>query len=169
VFVLKQKPHACFQRSGNDLLTTIHITLSEALFGFSRILVTHLDGRGIHVNSPPGKIIIPGESIILKGEGMPVFKNPEQKGDIYVVFKVDMPQDGWLNSADRIALEKLLPPKKKDVEPRPSVVDEAEFIVSDIGETRGRASADVSDFFDQDNEEDWEDEDEEEEPECRTQ
>lgn len=102
VFVLKQEPHASFQRSGNDLLTTIHITLSEALFGFSRILVTHLDGRGIHVASPAGKVIKPGESIIVKGEGMPVFKNPDHRGNMYVVFKIDMPEDGWLNTIDRV-------------------------------------------------------------------
>ena len=101
MFVLKLEPHPSFQRSGNDLLTAIHITLSEGLFGFSRILLAHLDGRGIHVNSPPGKIIKPGDSIVIKGEGMPVYKNPDQKGDLYVVFKIDMPDDAWLQSIDR--------------------------------------------------------------------
>ena len=101
VFVLKLEPHRCFTRTGNDLLTSIHITLSEALFGFSRILVTHLDGRGIHVDSPTGKIIKPGDSIVIRGEGMPVFKNPEQKGNLYVVFKVDMPEEQWLQSVDQ--------------------------------------------------------------------
>ena len=100
IFVLKQTPHDSFQRSGNDLLTTVHITLSEALFGFSRILVTHLDGRGIHVSSPPGKIIKPGESIVAKGEGMPIHKHPDAKGNLYVVFKIDMPGEEWLNTVD---------------------------------------------------------------------
>ena len=101
VFVLKQTPHDSFQRSGNDLLTAVHITLSEALFGFSRILVTHLDGRGIHVSSPPGKIIKPGESIVARGEGMPTYKHPDTKGDLYIVFKIDMPGEEWLNTVDR--------------------------------------------------------------------
>ena len=101
VFVLKQTPHDSFQRSGNDLLTAVHITLSEALFGFSRILVTHLDGRGIHVSSPPGKIIKPGESIVAKGEGMPVYKHPDAKGDLYIVFKIDMPGEEWLKTVDQ--------------------------------------------------------------------
>jgi DnaJ family protein A protein 2 len=102
VFVLKQTPHNSFQRSGNDLLTSVHITLSEALCGFSRILVTHLDGRGIHVSSPPGKVINPGESIVAKGEGMPVHKHPDTKGDMYIVFKIDMPGEEWVNTADRV-------------------------------------------------------------------
>ena len=101
VFVLKQTPHDSFQRSGNDLLTSVNITLSEALFGFARILVTHLDGRGIHMSSPPGKIIKPGESIVARGEGMPVYKHPDTNGDLYIVFKIDMPGEEWLNTVDR--------------------------------------------------------------------
>ncbi len=100
VFVLKAEPHASFERSGNDLLTTIKITLSEALFGFSRILVTHLDGRGIKVTSPPGKILKPDDSIVLRHEGMPIHKTPDQKGDLYVVFEIEMPDSQWLKTVD---------------------------------------------------------------------
>ena len=187
VFVLKQTPHDSFQRSGNDLLTAVHITLSEALFGFSRILVTHLDGRGIHVSSPPGKIIKPGESIVARGEGMPTYKHPDTKGDLYIVFKIDMPGGEWLNTVNQAVrppifqpcsnshhppkqLEKLLPPKRADVEPRPAVVDEAQFELSDIADARGRPFPTSSDFFDHDDEDEWEDEeDDDDEPECRTQ
>lgn len=110
VFVLKQTPHNSFQRSGNDLLTAVHITLSEALFGFSRILVTHLDGRGIHVSSPPGKVIKPGESIVARGEGMPVYKHPDTHGDMYIVFKIDMPGEEWLNTVDQAVRFTILLP-----------------------------------------------------------
>lgn len=186
VFVLKQTPHDSFQRSGNDLLTAVHITLSEALLGFSRILVTHLDGRGIHMTSPPGKIIKPGDSVIAKGEGMPVYKHPDTNGDLYVVFKIDMPGEEWLSTVDRAVcsmifqlcprsrppqqLEKLLPPKRVDVDPRPAVVDEAQFELSDIADARGRPFPTPSDFFDHGDEDEWEDEeDDDDEPECRTQ
>lgn len=101
VFVLQASPHDAFERSGNDLLTRVTVTLSEALFGFSRILVTHLDGRGIEVTSTPGKIIKTNDSIVLRGEGMPVYKRPEQKGDLYVVLSIEMPNEQWLNSVDR--------------------------------------------------------------------
>lgn len=77
------------------------ITLSEALLGFSRILVTHLDGRGVHVASPAGKIIKPGQTIVLRGEGMPTHKRPEQKGNLYVVLEVELPDDNWLQSVDQ--------------------------------------------------------------------
>lgn len=98
--MLKTRPHPSFERSGNDLLTKIHITLSEALLGFSRILLTHLDGRGIHVSSPKGKILKPGDSIVIRGEGMPIYKNPDQKGHLYVVFEVDFPDEQWIKSVD---------------------------------------------------------------------
>jgi DnaJ family protein A protein 2 len=101
IFILKTTPHDSFERSGADLLTKVKITLSEALMGFSRILLTHLDGRGVHVASPLGKIIKPGQTIVIRGEGMPTYKRPDQKGDLYVVLEVEFPEDQWLQSVDR--------------------------------------------------------------------
>lgn len=101
IFRLKASPHDSFERSGSDLLANVKITLSEALLGFSRILITHLDGRGVSISSPPGKIIRPGQTIKLRGEGMPVFKNPDQKGDLYIVLEIEMPDTQWLGSTDR--------------------------------------------------------------------
>jgi DnaJ homolog subfamily A member 2 len=100
VFVLKATPHPVFERSGNDLLTNVTITLSEALLGFDRILITHLDGRGVHISTPPGKIIKSGTSIILRGEGMPVYKQPDQKGNLYVIFDIEMPDEAWMRSVE---------------------------------------------------------------------
>jgi DnaJ-class molecular chaperone len=80
--------------------------------GFSRILLTHLDGRGVHVSSPPGKIIRPGDTIVLRGEGMPTYKRPDQKGDMYVVFEVEFPSDSWLQTADTkvcVVISKIVP------------------------------------------------------------
>ncbi|GJE94872.1 DnaJ-domain-containing protein [Phanerochaete sordida] len=159
IFVLKQKPHASFERSGNDLLTKVHINLSEALLGFSRILLTHLDGRGIHVTSTPGRIYKSGDSVMIRGEGMPFFKNPDQKGLLYIVFEVDMPDADWLKTIDPKALEALLPPKKPELDPKPAVIDEVAFEESDL-----------ADFGDDEN--DWEDDEEEDgmdDGECRPQ
>jgi len=100
VFVLHATPHESFERSGNDLLTHVTITLSEALLGFSRIILKHLDGRGIKLSSPPNKIIKPHDTIVLRGEGMPTYKRPDSKGDLYVVFDIEMPTSDWLNTID---------------------------------------------------------------------
>ncbi|KAG5645557.1 hypothetical protein DXG03_005832 [Asterophora parasitica] len=166
VFVLKAAPHDSFERSGNDLLTHCKITLSEALFGFSRILLTHLDGRGIEVASPPGKIIKPDDAIVLRGEGMPIYKRREEKGDLYVILSIEMPDEQWLKTIDQKALESLLPPKRPNPEPLPENVVEADYEESDIVDVRSRSFPASDDFFDQfvpqfgGDEDDWEDEDE---------
>jgi len=100
VFLLKAIPHESFERSGNDLLAHITITLSEALLGFSRVIITHLDGRGIKLTTPPGKIIKPQDSIVVRGEGMPLYRRPDEKGDLYVLFDIQMPDQEWLASID---------------------------------------------------------------------
>jgi DnaJ-class molecular chaperone len=101
VFLLQAIPHESFERSGNDLLTHITITLSEALLGFSRVIITHLDGRGIKLSTPPGKIIKPQDSLVLRGEGMPLYRRPDEKGDLYVLIDIEMPDQDWLSSIDR--------------------------------------------------------------------
>ena len=82
------------------MLTHVKITLSEALLGFSRIILTHLDGRGIKLSSASGKIIKPGDTVVLRGEGMPIHKRPDEKGNLYVVFDIEMPTSDWLESVD---------------------------------------------------------------------
>jgi len=160
IFVLKTAPNESFERSGNDLLTKVTITLSEALLGFSRIILTHLDGRGIKMTTPPGKIIKFHETIVLRGEGMPIYRRPDEKGDLYVVFQIEMPDEEWRASVNVQAVEALLPPKRVNVDPKPEVVDEAEYEESDI-----------IDFGE--DEDGWEDEDDEDdidgEPDCRPQ
>lgn len=106
MFLLRASPHPSFERSGNDLFTQVTITLSEALLGFSRIAITHLDGRGIKISTPPGKITKPGDTIVIRGEGMPIHKQPDLKGDLYIGFKVEMPDSQWLNTVDK----KVSPP-----------------------------------------------------------
>ncbi|TFK27171.1 chaperone regulator [Coprinopsis marcescibilis] len=172
IFVLKAQKHEFFQRVGSDLLATAKITLTEALLGFSRILITHLDGRGVKVTSPPGKILKPNDAIILRGEGMPVYKRPDEKGDLHVVINIEMPDEQWLKTVDVAALAALLPPKKPEIDPLPEIVDEVPFEESDIGEIQGT-------FLDQelgaafDDEDDWEDDDDDDHihgaPDCQPQ
>lgn len=130
-FVLETKRHECFERSGADLLAHVSITLSEALLGFSRVILTHLDGRGINFSSPKGKIYKTGDTIALRGEGMPVHKEMT-KGDLYVLFEVEMPTEEWLRTVDVKALRGLLPLGKPDL--RHEVVNEAQYEVADIHE-----------------------------------
>jgi DnaJ family protein A protein 2 len=63
----------------------------------------------------------------------------------------------------------VLPPKKRDIEPRPEVVDQAVFEESDIVDVRARSFPAGPDFFDRafssqfgSNDDDWEDDDDDE-------
>lgn len=110
VFVLAEEPHDVFNRIGADLSADLDITLAEALGGFSRVVLTHLDGRGIKITHPRGKILRPGQVLKVEGEGMP-HKRGEDKGDLYLLVKIEFPEDGWLKEDDSQydALTKLLP------------------------------------------------------------
>ncbi|KAF9109137.1 hypothetical protein BGX27_007961 [Mortierella sp. AM989] len=131
ILVLQQKPHKLFERSGADLSCKITITLVEALCGFSKILITHLDGRGIHVDQPAGKVIKPGQVKKLTGEGMPHFKRPIDKGDLYITFEVEFPEDGWATAASLKSLEALLP-SRGESPMEPELVDHVTLEDGDI-------------------------------------
>jgi len=109
IFHLQEEPHDKFTRIGHDLSADLTVTLAEALSGFSRVVVKHLDGRGIHINHPRGKILRPSEVLKVPGEGMPM-KRGDMKGDLYLVVKIEFPEDGWLqDDSSHEALQKLLP------------------------------------------------------------
>jgi len=109
VFTLVEEPHDVFSRVGADLSAELKVTVAEALCGFSRTILTHLDGRGIHITREQGSILRPGEILKIPGEGMPQ-KRGDDKGDLYLIAAIDFPEDGWLQKeADYDALKKLLP------------------------------------------------------------
>ena len=99
--MLKTQRHESFERSGSDLLSTVSVTLSEALLGFDRIMINHLDGRGVRVASPKGKVLTSGMTIVLRNEGMPTYKNPDLRGNLYIVLKVEMPNEDWISTVDQ--------------------------------------------------------------------
>jgi DnaJ-class molecular chaperone len=88
IFVLKQKDHHQFRREGNDLHLDMHITLKEALVGFTKTF-KQLDGRDVPVTSDG--VTQPHQVRTIRGEGMPVHNFPSQSGDMHVKFFVDFP------------------------------------------------------------------------------
>lgn len=125
IFSLVEEPHDTFTRVGHDLSCELKVTLAEALTGFSRTVIKHLDGRGIHIDRPRGKILRPGDCLKVEGEGMPV-KRGEEKGDLYLIVDVEFPEDGWLkDDAAYEALNKMLPPPNKAIDA--DEVDEVEY------------------------------------------
>lgn len=125
VFTLVEEEHEVFQRRGHDLSAELKITLAEALGGFSRVVLTHLDGRGISLHHPRGKVLKPGQILKVLGEGMP-HKKSDLKGDLYLIVDIDFPEDGWLeDEASFDTLQKLLPKAAPKIEA--TEIDEVEF------------------------------------------
>lgn len=162
IFTLVEEPHDVFTRIGNDLSADLNITLAEALSGFSRVVLKHLDGRGIHIDHPRGKIMRPTEVIKIAGEGMPL-KRGEAKGDLFLIVKIDFPENGWLKDEKEYeVLQTLLPPPEPPIDAEE--VDEVEY-ESDVDiEEMGANSGDPRFAHG------WEDMDEEDgAPQCATQ
>ncbi|CAG8603723.1 5584_t:CDS:10 [Paraglomus brasilianum] len=135
IFVLKQKEHDRFKREGDDLLITVTITLAEALCGFSKVLITHLDGRGLVISQPSGEVITPGIVKRIANEGMPHYKRSDERGNLYVKFNVEFPTSMWTSPDKLQILESVLPPRTpEDISSRPEVVDDVELIDGDFGE-----------------------------------
>ncbi|KAG0378463.1 hypothetical protein BGX24_003781 [Mortierella sp. AD032] len=59
-FVLEEKPHDTFTRRGDDLIVDLHLTLLEALSGFSKTVKT-LDGRTLPVSASSSRVVQPGQ------------------------------------------------------------------------------------------------------------
>ncbi|KAI7897526.1 DnaJ C terminal domain-containing protein [Cokeromyces recurvatus] len=129
ILVLNQKEHEVFKRKGNDLLVKVKISLTEALCGFDRVIITHLDGRGIQVKQPAGKVIKPGMIKRIPNEGMPTYKRPDTHGDLYIEFDVEFPPDNFTNQL--VQLESILPKRTKQTSSQ-EIIDECGLIDASI-------------------------------------
>lgn len=103
VFVLQYKQHPLFTREGNDLVHHATVSLANALTG-CEIKITTLDGRVLNI--PVNDVIQPGYERRVPGEGMPITKNVEQKGDLVIRFTTVFPTS--LSDASKLLIRKAL-------------------------------------------------------------
>ncbi|ORY32569.1 chaperone regulator [Naematelia encephala] len=103
IFHIQHKSHSVFRpnsSSPSDLSVSVTIRLSEALLGFNRVLFTHLDGRGIRIESKRGERVIQQSQVcIIRGEGLPR-RGKKERGDLWVKFNVEMPGESWASRQD---------------------------------------------------------------------
>ncbi|KAJ0089236.1 hypothetical protein Patl1_31345 [Pistacia atlantica] len=103
VFIIDEKPHSVFKRDGNDLIVTQKISLVEALTGYTAQLTT-LDGRNLTV--PINSVISPTHEEVVKGEGMPIPKEPSKRGNLRIKFNIKFPSK--LTSEQKTGLKRLI-------------------------------------------------------------
>lgn len=88
VFVIDEKPHDIYKRDGNDLTVNQRVSLAEALGG-TTVNLTTLDGRSLSI--PVTDIVSPGYELLVSKEGMPIVKEPGNRGDLRIKFDIKFP------------------------------------------------------------------------------
>ncbi|XP_041807618.1 dnaJ homolog subfamily B member 13 [Chelmon rostratus] len=89
VFIVRQKSHPLYVRQLNDLIYKVPISLEMALTGFS-VDVETLDGRLLSV--PINDIVHPAYKKVVTGEGMPLSRDPSQRGNLIITFDIQFPE-----------------------------------------------------------------------------
>jgi curved DNA-binding protein len=90
-----------FTREGDDLHTEVATDLYTAVLG-GETRVPTMEGEVV-LKVPAGTQ--PGQSIRLKGKGMPRLKSPNERGDLFAKIKVRIPKD--LSAEERDLFESL--------------------------------------------------------------
>ncbi|XP_022046286.1 dnaJ homolog subfamily A member 4 [Acanthochromis polyacanthus] len=122
IIVLDQKENPVFKRQEDNLRTTVNLKLVEALCGFKKTIQT-LDNRTLIISTQPGEVIKPNDIKSIQNEGMPIYKEPYEKGLLIVQFQVEFPEKHWLPEHLMYQLERLLPAREDLL-----IVDEMEEV-----------------------------------------
>lgn len=125
VVILKQEEHGVFTRKDNNLIVDKQISLTDALCGVD-FHIKQLDGRLLHVSLPPGSVITPGLVKSIPHEGMPTWKNPTERGFMFVKFSVAFPT--FVGPEQVAMLEKVLGPRTPLPSPGFAEVDEVHMM-----------------------------------------
>merc|ERR1712032_1659866 len=122
IIVLDEKAHALFKRNGQDLIMKMDVSLTEALTGLKKAVKT-LDERTLVIQTVRGEVIKSGDLKMVRGEGMPQYRNPFEKGRLIIQFNVVFPPALEPSVAEKLA--SILPPADEPI--LPDEVDEVDL------------------------------------------
>ena len=100
--LVKVKPHKFFTREGANLRCKVPIPVTTAALG-GPVEIPTIEGKRSKVTIKPGTQT--GQQYRLKGKGMSVFKNAENRGDLYIEIRVETPVN--LNKKQENLLKQL--------------------------------------------------------------
>lgn len=95
------KPHAIFDRAGNDLRCSVDVDVCTAVLG-GYLRIPTLEGE-VSLEIPPGTQ--GGQTFRLRGKGMPSSRNPNQRGSLLARVDIKIPEK--LNCRERELFEEL--------------------------------------------------------------
>lgn len=101
IVIVQTVPHPIFRCEKDDLLVTVQVDLYTALLG-GEVQVPTLE-RPLTLKIPAGTMN--GQTIRMRGQGMPHLKQPDKRGDILVKIEVLLPQN--LTGEEKTLFEQL--------------------------------------------------------------
>ena len=122
--VLHVKSSDYFKREGNDVYSRLDITQAQAALG-DEVVVKTLDGeRKVIVQAG----VQSGNSIKIKGAGVPYIQRPSQRGDHIVIVAVKTPVK--LSDEERLLYKKLyeIQNNKKTTQSQSSIMDKVKGV-----------------------------------------
>jgi molecular chaperone DnaJ len=99
--VISVRPHAIFEREGDDLYCEVPITYAEATLG-AEIDIPTLEGKQ-KFTIPEGTQ--PGTQFTLRGKGVSRVNNPKIRGNLYVTVVIEVPKN--LNTEQKELLSRF--------------------------------------------------------------
>lgn len=124
IIVLDEEPHPLFTRKGSNLIMEMKIALVEALAGCIKRVET-LDKRILKFTLLPGEVIKHHDLRVIRSEGMPIHRSPDERGDLIIQFVVEFTEK--LPPKHIEQLKKLLP-DDPDMPEEALIPDNAEHI-----------------------------------------
>lgn len=88
VFVVNEIPHPFYKREKHNLKVEVTLSLLDALLGFEKKIRT-LDNRFLVLKREG--VTQPNQEIVIQREGMPMYSQGSEKGDLIIKCKVQMP------------------------------------------------------------------------------
>lgn len=105
-FTVATKPHPRFTRDGDDLHTSVAVSLKRVLCGGPPVTTLGIDGKTLTVPLPD-RPLNSGETVVVRGAGMPRRgKGQSGRGDLRVKVQVEMPSS--LTASQRDELRRIL-------------------------------------------------------------
>lgn len=98
---IRVRPHSLFERKGDDLYMQLPISFGLAALG-GEVTLDTIDSK-VALKIPAGTDS--GKTLRVKGKGMPLYDNPQQRGDLYVQVQIVSPKK--LTDEQRRILETL--------------------------------------------------------------
>lgn len=140
IFIIEEREHDTFKHRGADLLVIRHISLAQALCGFSDT-ITHLDGRVLKFTLEAGRLLKDQQVMQIAGEGMPIRGNPYQKGNLFILFRVDIPDSLPIPVVDALR-EALGAPAEPQLDGEEEEVQWTAVDPESFGQTASRSARD---------------------------